>query len=125
MKKVISYEINVLIFRTFNSEQKTRLKTVKVRWNNRITYRHCGCYIKEQNGKIINEIIISKTLKNAPKEVIKYILFHELLHIKHLNHYKEFKSLLKCFNNFENVRNLMEVIMINQRIKSKKNKYKK
>jgi len=109
------------VFKTFNSEQTKLLESVKIKWSKRPTYRKGGYYLKSVNGQLKNEISISSTFKNTPKEVIKLVLFHELLHIKHFNHSKEFRSLEKSFTNFEEVNELMGKILVEYRIRRMKN----
>lgn len=109
------------IFKTFNSEQTKLLESVKIKWSKRPTYRRGGYYLKSSKGQLKNEISISSTFKNTPKEVIKLVLFHELLHIKHFNHSKEFRSLEKSFTNFEKVDELMGKILVEYRIRRMKN----
>lgn len=109
------------VFKTFNSEQTKLLESVKIKWSKRPTYRRGGHYLKSSNGHLKNEISISSTFKNTPKEVIKLVLFHELLHIKHFNHSKEFRSLEKSFTNFEEVNELMGKILVEYRIRRMKN----
>ncbi len=109
------------VFRTFNSEQTKLLESVKIKWSKRPTYRRGGYYLKSSKGQLKNEISISSTFKNTPKEVIKLVLFHELLHIKHFNHSKEFRSLEKSFTNFEEVNELMGKILVEYRIRRMKN----
>ena len=109
------------VFKTFNSEQTKLLESVKIKWSKRPTYRRGGHYLKSSKGQLKNEISISSTFKNTPKEVIKLVLFHELLHIKHFNHSKEFRSLEKSFTNFEKVDELMGKILVEYRIRRMKN----
>jgi len=109
------------VFKTFNSEQNKLLESVKIKWSKRPTYRRGGYYLKSSKGQLKNEISISSTFKNTPKEVIKLVLFHELLHIKHFNHSKEFRSLEKSFTNFEEVNELMGKILVEYRIRRMKN----
>ena len=109
------------IFKTFNSEQVKLLESVKIKWSKRPTYRRGGHYLKSSKGQLKNEISISSTFKNTPKEVIKLVLFHELLHIKHFNHSKEFRSLEKSLTNFEKVDELMGKILVEYRIRRMKN----
>jgi len=109
------------VFKTFNSEQTRLLESVKIKWSKRPTYRKGGYYLKSAKGQLKNEITISSTFKNTPKEVIKLVLFHELLHIKHFNHSKEFRSLEQSFTNFEKVDEIMGKILVEYRIRRMKN----
>lgn len=108
------------IFNTFNSEQNKLLESVKIKWSKRTTYRRGGYYFKSKNGQLINEITISSSFKNAPKEVVKLVLFHELLHIKFFNHSKDFQAIEESFSNFDETNKIMGKILADFRIKSMK-----
>ena len=110
------------IFDTYNYEQAKLLETAKIKWSKRTTYRKGGYYLKNQNSQLKNEITISSSFKNTPKEVIKLILFHELLHIKYFNHSKEFRALEQSFSNFDQVNEILGKILVEYRIRSMKNK---
>lgn len=110
------------IFKTFNSEQTKLLDSVRIKWSKRPTYRRGGHYLKSVNSQLKNEVTISSTFKNTPKEVIKLVLFHELLHIKYFNHSNEFRSLEESFTNFEKVDELMREILADYRIRRMKNR---
>ncbi len=109
------------IFDNFNSEQVKLLESAKIKWSKRTTYRRGGYYLKSKNGHLKNEITISSSFKNAPKEVVKLVLFHELLHIKYFNHSKDFRSLEQSFSNFNKVNEVMGNILAEFRIRSMKN----
>ena len=109
------------IFDNFNSEQVKLLVSTKIKWSKRTTYRRGGYYLKSKNGHLKNEITISSSFKNAPKEVVKLVLFHELLHIKYFNHSKDFRSLEQSFSNFNKVNGVMGNILAEFRIRSMKN----
>lgn len=109
------------IFDTFNSEQVKLLESAKIKWSKRTTYRRGGYYLKSKNGHLKNEITISSSFKNTPKEVVKLVLFHELLHIKYFNHSKDFRSLEQSFSNFNKVNGVMGNILAEFRIRSMKN----
>lgn len=110
------------IFNTFNSEQNKLLESVKIKWSRRTTYRRGGYYLKSKNGQVTNEITISRSFKNSPKEVVKLVLFHELLHIRYFNHSKDFRSLEESFSNFDEINEIMEKILVEYRIRRMKNK---
>ncbi len=44
-----------------------------------------------------NSISLNSYLVMLPKELIEYVVIHELSHIKHKNHSKEFWSLVECY----------------------------
>jgi len=105
------------VFYQFNLEEKILLDSVNVKWNPKITYRVGGNYFKsKRTGALRNEILISSSFKNAPKFLIKYVLFHELLHIKYKNHTPEFRAEEVKFKNYENARELFERILLEVRI---------
>ena len=105
------------IFQRFDSEQKKLLDSVKVKWNPKITYRVGGNYFKHnRTGGLRNEILISSSFKNAPKYLIKYILYHELLHIRFKHHSEEFRKQERKFQNYEKAKELFERILLEIRI---------
>jgi len=54
---------------------EVRIKTVKTRWGS------CS------SNRIIN---LSIWLMQLPQDLIEYVIFHELCHLKHMNHSKQF-----------------------------------
>jgi predicted metal-dependent hydrolase len=108
------------IFNSFNSEQLDLLESVNIKWSKRTTYQKGGYYLKSKKGQLINEITISSSFKNAPKEVVKLVLYHEILHIKYFNHSKDFRSLEQSFSNFDKINEIMGKILVEFRIKSMK-----
>ena len=105
------------VFHIFNQEEKILLDSVKVKWNPKVTYRVGGNYFKhKRSGELRNEILISSSFKNAPKYLIKYVLYHELLHIKYKNHSQEFRIEEQKFQNYEKARELFERILLEKRI---------
>jgi hypothetical protein len=113
------------IFQSFDIEQKRLLDSVKVKWNAKVTYRVGGNYFKhKRTGGLRNEILISSSFKNAPKYLIKYILYHELLHIKFKNHSEEFRKQEQKFENYEKAKELFERILLEIRINGTKRLFK-
>ena len=109
------------IFQSFDGEQRNLLDSVKVKWNPKITYRVGGNYFKnKRKGGIRNEILISSSFKNAPKYLIKYILYHEVLHIKFKSHSEEFRKQEQKFENYEKAKELFERILLEIRINGTK-----
>ena len=105
------------VFHHFSTEEKILLDSVKVKWNPKVTYRVGGNYFKnKRTGAIRNEILISSSFKDAPKYLIKYVLYHELLHIKYKNHAPEFRTEEKKFKDYEKARELFERILLEVRI---------
>ena len=112
-------------FQSFDIEQGKLLDSVKVKWNPKVTYRVGGNYFKhERTGGLRNEILISSSFKNAPKYLIKYILYHELLHIKFKNHSEEFRMQEQKFDSYEKAKELFERILLEIRINGIKRLYK-
>jgi predicted metal-dependent hydrolase len=109
------------IFDTFNPEQAKLLVSAKIKWSKKTTFRRGGYYLKSRNGQLKNEVTVSSSFKNTPKEVIKLVLFHELLHIKHFNHSKEFRALEQSFSNFDKINEIMGNVLAEFRIRSMKN----
>jgi hypothetical protein len=113
------------IFQSFDTEQIKLLDSVKVKWNNKVTYRVGGNYFKhKRTGELRNEILISSSFKNAPKYLIKYILYHELLHIKFKKHSEEFRRQERKFERYEKAKELFERILLEIRINGTERLYK-
>ena len=92
-----------------------------MKWNTKITYRVGGNYFKHnRTGGLRNEILISSSFKNAPKFLVKYIIYHELLHIKFKNHSEEFRRQEQKFENYEKAKELFERILLEIRINGTK-----
>ncbi|MHA1105167.1 MAG: YgjP-like metallopeptidase domain-containing protein [Promethearchaeota archaeon] len=112
LKKEYSYIFNKI----FSDEHKSLLDTVRAKWNSRITYRLGGKYCRtNRNGEIRNEILISSSLKNTPKYLIKYLLYHEILHIKYPNHSKEYHYYEKHFDDYKPAQDLFHKILLEVR----------
>ncbi len=80
-------------------------------WSLRKAYRRLGFYNKEKNLLVISRIFDSK---KVPRNVLEYLMFHEMLHIaipvKRTNgrrtvHSSEFKRLEKAFPDYEGIQN--------------------
>lgn len=105
------------VFHHFNPEEKILLDSVNVKWNPKVTYRVGGNYFKsKRTGALRNEVLISSSFKNAPKYLIKYVLYHELLHIRYKNHSPEFRAEEEKFQDYEKARELFERILLEVRI---------
>ena len=116
------------IFKIFTNEEKTLLDKVRAKWNSRITYRLGGKYFRtDRNGEIRNEIQISSSLKNTPKFLIKYLLYHEILHIKYPNHSKKYRYYEKHFDDYKPAQDLFQKILLEVRFYGKERllKYRK
>jgi len=78
---------------------QSRFDSVRICWNNQKTYRRAGKY-----RRLTNEITISISLKEAPKEFVKYIIYHELLHIKIPNHSYIFRHYEEIFKHYDSAK---------------------
>ncbi len=108
------------IFDTFSISEKRKLQSVQVRWNNELIH-----HIFLSNGRTIisfttgigsyhfskNKISISIAFKYTPICLIKYVLFHELLHIKFLGHSKKFHSCECQYDNYNRVLELLDKVL--------------
>jgi metallopeptidase YgjP-like protein len=103
-----------LVFNSFTESEQDLLDNVRIRWGNRITFCQLGKYTYSNNSislgglKITlpsvantndkhNLITISKSLQNTPEYAIKYVVYHEMLHIKHHDHGTQFKGKERMF----------------------------
>ena len=112
LKKEYSY-----IFDTFTDQQKFLLSAVKVKWNARITFQVGGKYFKSnRKGETRNEILISSSFKRTPKFLIKFLLYHEILHIKYLNHSREYRDYEKKFIDYNLAQDLFRKILLEVRL---------
>jgi predicted metal-dependent hydrolase len=104
------------VYDTFSTEQKSLLNSVKVKWNSRVTYQLGGKYFRtDRKREIRNEVLISSSFKNTPKFLIKFLLYHEILHIKYPNHSKQFRLLEKKFNEYDVAQDLFRKILLEVR----------
>ncbi len=105
------------LYDTFSNEQRSLLNTVRVKWNSRITYQLGGKYFRtNRNREVRNEILISSSFKNTPKFLIKFLLYHEILHIKYSNHSKEFRFHEQKFTEYIVAQDLFRKILLEVRL---------
>ena len=105
------------LYDTFSNEQKSLLNTVRVKWNSRITYQLGGKYFRtNRKREVRNEILISSSFKNTPKFLIKFLLYHEILHIKYSNHSKEFRFYEQKFTEYDVAQDLFRKILLEVRL---------
>ena len=105
------------LYDTFSNEQKSLLNTVRVKWNSRITYQLGGKYFRtNRKREVRNEILISSSFKNTPKFLIKFLLYHEILHIKYTNHSKEFRFYEQKFTEYDVAQDLFRKILLEVRL---------
>ena len=106
-----------ILYDTFSTEQKSLLNTVRVKWNSRVTYQLGGKYFRiNRNREVRNEILISSSFKNTPKFLIKYLLYHEILHVKYPNHSKEFRFYEQKFIEYDVAQDLFRKILLEVRL---------
>lgn len=81
-KNIVQKNANYLIKETGLIPNKIRIRDIKYAWGT------CS------NNK---NITISKKLIAYSKQAIKYVILHELCHIKYMNHSKDFWSLVQLY----------------------------
>ncbi|MCI9017246.1 MAG: M48 family metallopeptidase [Clostridia bacterium] len=88
--KIIEEELNALKEQTGLIPKKISIKQMKSAWGT--------CTIKKN-------ISINQELIKYNKDVIRYVILHELCHLKYMNHQKEFWELLyKYMPNYKQIR---------------------
>jgi len=91
-------------------ESKTKITPIFKEWENRmqlfsnnLKYRKTKSQWGSCSSK--NNISLNTYLCLLPKELIEYVIIHELSHIKHKNHSKEFWNLVQEYQpNYKNLR---------------------
>ena len=77
-------------------------------------YKIMGFHINNVNSKWghcthDNKIMLNLKLLNAPKEILNYVIFHEISHIKHKNHSSDFWTEVTRFcPNYKNLRRYLK-----------------
>lgn len=80
--KIVEKTAKELIYETGIKPNKIRIREIKYAW---------GSCSSNKN------ITINLKLMKYSKEAIKYVILHELCHIKHMNHSKDFWELVKNY----------------------------
>ncbi len=89
-KEIIEKNINELVKTTGLQPNKVRIRDIKYAW---------GSCSKDRN------ITLNYKLISYSEDAIRYVIIHELCHIKHMNHSKEFWGLLeKYMPNYKEVK---------------------
>lgn len=89
-KEIIEKNINGLVKTTGLQPNKVRIRDIKYAW---------GSCSKDRN------ITLNYKLISYSEDAIRYVIIHELCHIKHMNHSKEFWGLLeKYMPNYKEVK---------------------
>lgn len=69
-----------------------------IEWTGKAYKQYYGCYYYNDNHIVINCILNSK---DVPKEVVKFVIYHELLHRDYHGHDKAFREQEHKFRNYE------------------------
>ena len=69
-----------------------------IEWTTKAYKTFYGCYYYRDNHIVINSVLNSK---DVPREVVKYIIYHELLHRDYYRHDKAFREQEHKFRNYE------------------------
>lgn len=69
-----------------------------IEWTSKAYKTYYGCYFYRDNRIVINSILNSK---DVPREVVKYVIYHELLHRDYHRHDKAFREQEHKFRNYE------------------------
>ncbi len=89
-KEIIEKNVNGLVKTTGLQPNKVRIRDIKYAW---------GSCSKDRN------ITLNYKLISYSEDAIRYVIIHELCHIKHMNHSKEFWGLLeKYMPNYKEVK---------------------
>jgi hypothetical protein len=93
------YDLNELVTEVINERFDGLYGEVpEVMWTDKYYSSYFGCYYAEDKPFIhINSVLNSK---NVPREVVKYVIYHELLHRDNMNHDKSFRALEHQYPNW-------------------------
>ncbi|MCR5636138.1 MAG: DEAD/DEAH box helicase [Clostridiales bacterium] len=69
-----------------------------IRWTDKAYKGYYGCYYYRDNSIVINCVLNSK---DVPREVVKFVIYHELLHRDYKYHDKVFREQEHKFKNYE------------------------
>lgn len=69
-----------------------------IRWTDKAYKQYYGCYFYRDNSIVINCVLNSK---DVPKEVVKFVIYHELLHRDYMHHDKLFREQEHKYNDYE------------------------
>lgn len=91
---IVNGFVNELVEKMELYPNKVRIRDIKYAW---------GTCSKNKN------ITINCELRKYEKEVIKYVVLHELCHLKYMNHSKEFWGLVEMYmNNYKQIRSILK-----------------
>ncbi len=106
MKIIIKFLVRKYTERVWNYVQELNKET----YNYKITGFHLN-NVRSKWGHCSadNKIMLNLKLLNAPKEVMDYVIFHEISHIKYKNHSKDFwNEVSKHCPNHKNLRKYLK-----------------
>lgn len=69
-----------------------------IRWTDKAYKCYYGCYFYRDNSIVINCVLNSK---DVPREVVKFVIYHELLHRDYIHHDKAFREQEQKYKNYE------------------------
>jgi len=78
----------------------------KISWTDRDYKTYFGIYYPEKKRIKINSVLDSKTV---PREVLKFLIYHECLHQLIAKHGREFRNLEHLYPNFDDHENFLDV----------------
>ena len=81
-------------------------KRPTISWTDKDYKTYFGIYYPEKKRIKINRVLDSKTV---PREVLKYLIYHECLHQLIPKHGREFRNLEHLFPNFDDCENFLDV----------------
>ena len=69
-----------------------------IRWTDKAYKQYYGCYFYRDNSIVINCVL---NTKDVPKEVVKFVIYHELLHRDYMHHDKLFREQEHKYKDYE------------------------
>ena len=78
----------------------------KISWTDKDYKTYFGIYYPERKSIKINRVLNSKTI---PREVLKFVIYHECLHQLIAKHGREFRNLERLYPNFDDYENFLDV----------------
>ncbi|HXM97579.1 MAG TPA: SprT-like domain-containing protein [Candidatus Dormibacteraeota bacterium] len=97
------------------------LRRPHIGWSARSWRRQFGCYDPGPNQILLNRRM---DREGVPSEVVEYVLYHEMLHVKHptrrsgcslISHSREFREEEKRFPGFERARKMLDQLAVSRR----------
>lgn len=69
-----------------------------ITWTDKAYKEYFGIHYKDTHNIMINSVLNSK---DVPKDVIKYVIYHEMLHLNNMKHDADFRKLEHRYPNYE------------------------